>query len=277
MSKPKDFTTTIQYISRDPLYQVEKAYSADFVPDNGETPLNHIFDLQPIHVKDIVSPQEFELDVHGFCLLKAKTMLSAEDALTNQSSVEMDYINEIEALLYLKFPEYKRIEAMNFIVRNRDARYPSTEEAVVTHEQPAGIPHADFSREGGLMQLDYAFPGQLEYLKDKDYDLLNVWRPLTGPNDDWPLAVCDWRSVQEDDIILNDDLHRTRLGENSLLHPNPAHKWYYLSSQMPEDVFIFRNTDSTGKRARCFHAAVYNPESRSEPRRSAEVRVVAIR
>lgn len=57
-------------------------------------------------------------------------------------------------------------------MRNRDPRYPCKEEAIVTHEQPAGIPHADFSVDGAVMQLDYAFPGQIDYFKDKEYDLL---------------------------------------------------------------------------------------------------------
>lgn len=61
--------------------------------------------------------------------------------------------------------------------------------------------------------------------------------------------MCDYESIEENDIINNDDIHRDRVGENSLLHYSPKHRWYYICQQTPEDVFVFRNTDSTGHRA----------------------------
>jgi len=54
-------------------------------------------------------------------------------------------------------------------------------------------------------------------------------------------------------MILNDDLHRDRAMENTLLHPNDKHRWYHIGGQTIEDVLVFRIIDSTGKRARgCF-------------------------
>lgn len=116
MENTKDLVTNIQYIARDPIYKIEKAFSADFVPATGDAPMNHIFDLRRMLISDIVSPDHFDIDIHGFCVLKAETNLSAESALLNQATIEKDYFNEIEALLHSKFPEYKRIETMNFIV-----------------------------------------------------------------------------------------------------------------------------------------------------------------
>lgn len=79
----------------------------------------------------------------------------------------------------------------------------------------------------------------------------SVWRPLIGPNDDWPLAICDWTTVDpENDILLNDAIRRDRVDENSLLHHNEAHKWHYINGQNPSDLFVFRNVDSFGRRPR---------------------------
>ncbi len=78
----------------------------------------------------------------------------------------------------------------------------------------------------------------------------SLWRPLHGPNDDWPLVVCDFSSIEEQDMILNDDLHRDRAVENTLLHSNEKHRWHYIGGQAIEDVLVFRVIDSTGKRAR---------------------------
>jgi hypothetical protein len=60
-------------------------------------------------------------------------------------------------------------------VRKRDARFPvpqGGEASVVSHEQPATTPHSDYSLHGKDVQLEMAFPGQMEYFRDKDYDLL---------------------------------------------------------------------------------------------------------
>jgi len=85
---------------------------------------------------------------------------------------------------------------------------------------------------------------------------------LKGPNDDWPLAVCDFTSIALDqDLTSNDALHQKRVGENWLLHSNPAHKWYYMSAQDVDDILVFRNTDSEGLRSSTADRPVF---SRSE-------------
>ena len=76
-------------------------------------------------------------------------------------------------------------------------------------------------------------------------NLSSVWRVLRGPNNDWPLAVCDHRTIDHrHDVIANDVLHEDSVGENWLLHKSSRHSWYYLSDQRVEDLIVFRNTDS---------------------------------
>lgn len=74
-----------------------------------------------------------------------------------------------------------------------------------------------------------------------------MWRVLKGPNNDWPLALSDFSLINaEKDITTNDALHYKRVGENSLLHHDDAHRWYYLSDMMENDLIVFRNVDSEG-------------------------------
>lgn len=125
----------------------------------------------------------------------------------------------------------------------------------------------------------------------------SVWRPLKEPTDDWPLAVCDYTTIdKEKDILLNDAIRRDRVDEICVLQFNASHKWYYLRNQKVDDLLVFRNADSEGAKpcerntfeetltvrhslipnAGAFHAAVNNPEARGPPRESIEVRLVAI-
>lgn len=74
---------------------------------------------------------------------------------------------------------------------------------------------------------------------------------LKGLNDDWPLAVCDYSSVDVDnDTTTNDAIHLERTEENWLLHHNSNQRWYYYSGMKEDDLLVFRNTDSVGRRSR---------------------------
>jgi len=56
---------------------------------------------------------------------------------------------------------------------------------------------------------------------------------------DWPLAVCDHRSVNVDvDLQACDLIHATHISEEYKVHYAKAQKWYYLKDQMPSEVFL---------------------------------------
>ncbi|KXH32243.1 methyltransferase CmcJ [Colletotrichum nymphaeae SA-01] len=280
MDSTKDFTTEIRYVHKDPLFEREKPYSADFDPGDGKPQTNHVSSPTAMLIRHISPHESFDLNVHGFCVLKSSSTVSPEDILMRPREVEEICFKEAEALLQAHFPEYERIDAMSLTVRKRDVRFPALQGSpahLVTHEQPATRPHCDYSIRGVAIQLQMCFPGQLEFFDGKDYDLLNIWRPLTGPNDDYPLTLCDYTSIASDDIFDSDAVHRDRVSENSLLHPNKKHRWHYIAGQMPDDILVFRNTDSKGTRPRAFHCAVNNPLSKSPLRQSMEIRFVAFR
>lgn len=78
----------------------------------------------------------------------------------------------------------------------------------------------------------------------------SIWKVLEGPNNDWPLTVCDAKSVDlAADFTANDVINEQTVGENGLMHYSPSHKWYYLADQEVDDLIVFRNANSLGKRA----------------------------
>ena len=76
---------------------------------------------------------------------------------------------------------------------------------------------------------------------------LSAWRPLFGPLRDYPLAVCDYSSVDpERDYELSDDVYEDfGVDENYFVYHKPGHKWYYVSDQGPTEILLFRQYDST--------------------------------
>ncbi|KAF2259242.1 putative CmcJ-like methyltransferase [Lojkania enalia] len=272
--------TTLQYLARDKLYKTEKPYSAEFEVDESDSvrKTNYILETQPVTVQAIKSSDNFDLDTNGFCVINERTNLNIQQALTDPESVELAYFEEIEAILSRHFPEYRRLEPIELVIRKRDERFPSEDTAIIAHEQPACLTHSDYSVRGAILHLKDSFPNQEKYFEANAFDMINVWRPLVGPNDDWPLAICDFTSIDlEKDVAISDRLHADRVGENLLLHPNKGHRWYYIPGQQPENLLVFRNVDSTNRRARAFHCAFFNPNSQGPPRQSCEVRFVAFR
>ncbi|KAF2722640.1 putative CmcJ-like methyltransferase [Polychaeton citri CBS 116435] len=288
--------TQIRYLVRDELYQREKPYAADFEVDeqDGAQKSNFIIENHDVQIMPVTHHDGFQLDVHGFCVLKENTSLTLEDAIDRSEQVELQYQAQLEQVLRKHFPKYTRLEALDFVVRKRHPRFPSDTLEIIDFEQPAAVAHTDYTCGGAVQQLHGSFPGQHAHFLGKDYDLIkyvtlwtnmnldvdqicSVWKPLVGPNDDWPLALCDFSSVQTSDMVQADVLHVDRTTENQLLYRNDQHRWYYVKDQQPNHLVVFRNVDSTGKRAVAFHAAVPNPSSIGPPRTSIEVRFVAFR
>lgn len=109
---------------------------------------------------------------------------------------------------------------------------------------------------------------------------LNVWRPITEPLRDCPLAVCDASSVEEADLLATDLLYPDRTGQIYYVAFNPAHRWYYASDMRTDEVWIFKNYDSAadGRARSTPHTAIVDPTHHAAvaPRESVEFRVFAL-
>lgn len=111
--------TSISYLAQDPIFDREKPFDTDVPVDHiaRARASNHRNDERDVTVFPVTDPAEWDLERHGFCFIKAKTGLKAEDALTRKREVQKDYWYEIEALLHEHFPQYSRIEGYDCTVR----------------------------------------------------------------------------------------------------------------------------------------------------------------
>jgi hypothetical protein len=75
-----------------------------------------------------------------------------------------------------------------------------------------------------------------------------MWRSIhRGPNNDWPLGLCDYRSIDVDNDTIDNDIVFNEGGtENTLLYFNPNHRWYWKSDMDMDDIIVFRNAGSPG-------------------------------
>jgi len=92
----------------------------------------------------------------------------------------------------------------------------------------------------------------------------NVWRVLSEPPHDIPLAVCDQRSVARDDLVEADGVYGTGANEVRseayLVRHSPKHRWIYFRDMTPDDALIFRayETNAAGP-SPVPHAAFTDP------------------
>ncbi|KAI9670068.1 MAG: hypothetical protein M1817_004548 [Caeruleum heppii] len=292
-----DVRASITYLAHHESYQTEKPFnitcSIDHIPEAKST--NHVFDRREMLVQDVRGRPTPDLDQAGFTLLNAPTALQPVD-FDSPDLVQTRYFREIEKLILDTFPQYSSIMYLDHELRKRDVAFPEQDGKVTRFAQPLPLAHLDLTPKACRERLRGALDDESYRLSEEQaWDQLNIWRVLRGPNNDWPLALCDFRSVEPGrDPILNDVIYAHEVSESYLLHPNEKHEWHYVSDQEVEDVVVFRNTASEGRKvpsmpslqnafqtpadfvADAWHAAFRSPRTQpTTARESIEVKVVA--
>ncbi|KAJ5569290.1 hypothetical protein N7450_011776 [Penicillium hetheringtonii] len=96
-------------------------------------------------------------------------------------------------------------------------------------------------------------PEESQYLLSGRVQIINLWRPISGPIEDHPIAVCDGRALDLHNLIETDMILGDYTG--TLLYPqykpNDTYQWYYMSRQDVEDVLIFKSFDTKKGSVRC--------------------------
>ena len=111
----------------------------------------------------------------------------------------------------------------------------------------------------------------------------NVWRAISEPPQDVPLAVCDARSVAAGDLVTADAVFDAKDApewsfEGLVLRHNPAHRWCYFSAMTRDEALVFKTNDSDPREPHSVpHSAFDDPGCPDgvAPRASIEMRAVA--
>jgi hypothetical protein len=112
----------------------------------------------------------------------------------------------------------------------------------------------------------------------------NVWRAISAPPQDVPLAVCDARSIGANDLIKADAVFDSPgqpewSFEGIVVAHGFAHRWHWFPDMTADEALIFKTNDSDPTRAHCVpHVAFDDPACgpQTPPRASIEMRAVAL-
>jgi len=251
----------------------------------------------PVVVRDgMPLRQHFQLDVHGFVIGKHETVIAN---FHDKAAVDAGYQREVEALV-ARLTGADKVSTQGWMIRTSGDLSKRAQEKVEGYvhsggiQPPAGEAHVDYNELTGKRAAARvyagAFPDGPGY---KRYICFSLWRTFSPGPQDWPLAVCDGRTVSDEETASNtlfvvdefptgDALTAPVEGEDQMIaatifRHRARHRWWYFANMAKDDVLLFKFQDSDHDVTwRCPHTAFHDTSfADAKVRESIEVRGVA--
>ncbi|CAN9210814.1 unnamed protein product [Alternaria alternata] len=268
---------SVYHLERNDLWKKEKPFFLDYTPVPPAIKSNAVIKPQDVVIEDIRGNENnFTYDRNGFCMLPVDDGMSAED-FDDEKKIRELYLPYVAEVVKQNLGA-SRVQIYDYLIRKRNSTFPMSTGEYYAHKQPASIAHVDLTPECMAQMLLTMNGLETSELMKKHHQSVNIWKPLRGPIHDWPLALCDPRSMSAFDLQPRDTVKRDNFIETYQVHHNRSHKWYYLSGQMPNEAWVFLQADSSPQGMTGVpHAAFQNPVSSPNdiPRESIEVRCIA--
>ena len=214
---------------------------------------------------------ELSLDRQGF---EVKQHQSAVKDFYDPEEVAKVYYPEVERLLK-EATGASKVVVFDHQVRNLTLARRGEKNA----REYGKIVHNDYTAKSGPRRVsDHLTPAEADERLRHRFAEINVWRPIRGPVESSPLAVCDARSIEPQDFVPSDLVYRDKVGETYRFKYNPNHRWFYFPYLQRNEVILLKCYDSKedGRARFTAHTAFEDPSSAPDaaPRESIEVRAL---
>ena len=254
-----------------PMPERPRYYAYDAGPEAPPTNMAHeahtvrIRDMRPIS-------SEVALDRQGFALVEQRT---AVRDFWDEDEVRRVYYPEAERFI-AEVTGASRVFIFDHLQRRRVPGAARRTPGVPP--QPATRVHVDHTAKSGPQRVRDLLPDDAEELLHGRVQVINLWRPIHGPLQDAPLAMCDARTIDPTDLVPSDLVYRHRVGETYSVTYNPAHGWYYVPEMGRDEALLLKCCDTkTDGRARFMaHTSFTDPTTPADarPRESIELRTL---
>jgi len=204
------------------------------------------------------------LDREGFVLVHHSSKVEDFSLIEEDPAVDQIYNDEMATLL-------REVTGGVFAMmlgggKKRYGESATDKLANLINAKPARYAHADntdISAKELFGHIAAAAGGQLP--ANARWALYNVWRAVSPPPQDFPLAVCDAQSVDlRDEVTVTAVTTSREAGDlrhdtTAYLH-NPRHTWHYFPDMTRDEVIVFKAHDSRDDVARrVAHTAFTDP------------------
>ncbi|KAB8259465.1 hypothetical protein BDV32DRAFT_150346 [Aspergillus pseudonomiae] len=144
---------------------------------------------------------------------------------------------------------------------------------------PLTYVHSDFTNASSVTNLKLLLPDRADEILQSRHRYIGIWRPLTAPHQDYPLAVCDYGSVSTSDLIKEDLVFPHYCHESYQFKSSPHHQWFFKRGMGVDDVIVMKLFDSDASESQfCPHSAFLDPTvpAGTPHRASIEIRAIVV-
>jgi hypothetical protein len=230
-----------------------KPFSHQYDPPPGQPVRSHPYENRKVFIQDgRAQADAFSIDREGFALVAHKTKVAD---LYDEAALKQSYFPETEVLLKAETGASK-IVIFDHTIRS-------------SHQRPRGVGlpreavlrvHNDYTLKSGPQRVRDLVPDEAEARLKKRFAIVNVWRPIVGPLQQFPLALGDAESLRADDVLATDLIYPDRVGEIYSIAYNPSQRWFYFPEMSRDEAVLIKTYDSDPARARfSAHGAFADP------------------
>ncbi|KAH9067008.1 hypothetical protein EDB83DRAFT_2551704 [Lactarius deliciosus] len=236
-SEPRFVDTTLRYFT--PPADGSKAWSninAD--PTTGERVSNWEHTAHAVKVENLRGYAEATLDKNGFQFFHHP---AEHTSFANDEEITREYYPESIELIR-QLTGASRVVLFDHTIRRRRPGVIDTPQA----RQPVPGVHVDQTTASAIARVQRHLPPEdVEGLLKQRFQIINLWRPIHHAAHDWPLALCDFSSVDRSrDLVPQTLKYPDRDGETYGVQWNENHRWKYVRGMTPEEGVLIKCFDS---------------------------------
>ncbi len=262
-----------------------------YMVDTGETPVFHQTDspadritmrgtreAHPMTIRNArLLPNDFSLDVEGFAFAEHVTKVTD---FYDDAQLTSVYVAELEKLI-ARLTGATEVVVFDHTRRSSDGAHREKH----NWRDPVPLPHSDYTDRSAAQRMRDVFSDDADDRLNRRFAIVNVWRSMTGPIEQWPVAVCDARSINDDlmHTIVRSAPHRaepsfeySRSSETRHASYDANHRWFHFPRMTRNEALLFKNYDTLqdGTARYALHSAFEDPTSAPDaaPRESIESR-----
>ncbi|KAF9030332.1 hypothetical protein BDZ89DRAFT_1064753 [Hymenopellis radicata] len=178
------------------------------------------------------------LDTFGFQLYSDRPTAFIKDG---EVEVEGYYQESIDAIKELTGAT--RVQLFDHTIRRRR---PSEPEDTPDKRQPVVNAHVDQTPASAVARVHRHLPAaDVPALLARRFQIINLWRPIAHPALDWPLALCDHRSVDvQKDMQPVALVYPDREGETYGVKYSERQRWGSFKGVRPDEFVLIKCFDS---------------------------------
>ncbi|KAI1798152.1 hypothetical protein LXA43DRAFT_978982 [Ganoderma leucocontextum] len=257
VSNANSVTSTLVYFS--PPLDGSKPYTyVNADPVTGKRSTNWEAVPHQIEVENIRGKEHtVSLDTTGFQFVRRAvphTTFESDDVVQKEYYPQsIDVVKELTGA--------SRAVVFDHTIRRRR---PGEIEDSPDKRQPVPQVHIDQTEESAIARVHRHLPAEeVPQLLSKRFQIINLWRPIKNAAYDWPLALCDYRTVdRSDDLVPSALKYPDRDGQTFSVKFNPAHKWKYQRGMEPDEFVLIKCYDSQDNST----TAIFTPHTAFEDR-----------